>query len=111
MSLKELIEKYGKIKYGEYNEDGKWIQKKYSYEEFIKERPFEKNEEYTQCEYPKDERVYSDEYCQAWIVITNDGLEYAPTNGDYIQSEVHDDLFILMGHDGFNVYELKGYKK
>lgn len=102
MLLKDLMKEHGKIFYKD---------KSYDYDDFVKETPYTKweTEEFEQC--LDDERIFEGKWGQEWILITNDGLIYAPTNGDFIQSRVRDDLFILMGHDGFDVYELKGYKK
>lgn len=113
MLLKDLVKKYGNIYYNEYKGSGKWEDKLYNYDEFVNEfRWIDWNsEEFEHSEWLKDDRIYKGKYGQMWFVVTNDGIRYAPTNGDYIQSQVKDDLFILMGHDGFDIYELKGYKK
>ena len=113
MLLKSLIKEYGKISFKEYKGRGKFSDKVYSYEKFIKKLEWIDFEEvqFEHDKYLKDKRVFNGKYGQYWVIITDKGLRFALTDGDYIQSTIKDDLFILMGHEGFDIYELKGYRK
>lgn len=108
ITLRELTDKYGKIRRSVYvgqSPTGEYIyeDKEYTADELSAETDLDKL--YQACE---DDRVYYSSSYQSAIYLGEKGLTWVQVNGDFIQGLAipEKDLFIFAGHDGFDVYNL-----
>ena len=107
--LKYLTEKFGKVLCEEllgWGDDGSlWGDKEYTADEFL-QRNYTEDDFYQPDE--NDDRVYYSRTYDNVLIVNKKGLRLVHPRGDWIQAKIlsDKDLFILAGHDGFEVYEL-----
>lgn len=110
--LKELVDKFGKIIRTErvwYDDEKKSIyeDKLYTAEELLSLEDTHIGDDFYQP-YEDDDRVYFSWRYEKALILTDKGLKFIRPDGDWIQAKLlpDKDLFILAGHDGFDVYDL-----
>ena len=108
--LKDLTAKFGKILCEEllgWGDNGSlWGNKEYTADEFL-QRHYTEDDFYQPDE--KENRIYYSRTYDNVLIATKKGLRLVHPRGDWIGAKIlpDKDLFILVGHDDFEVYELE----
>lgn len=110
MTTQELVEKYGKIHFTDYVDPEcvsvpwKEVELVLSADEYEEKRSIESSD-WTEIE-NSNGRAFENNYEECFLYLSDKGLTDAPVDGDLIDDKVVDDLLIISGHDGTDVYHL-----